>query len=243
MHIMQSWKESIALLKPSNFKLFFLVSVKACMGAIITMIKYWWWLIFLYWSEWFFWSQDSFYGAGLAADAIKAILLILFLCSLRASAAIKDYKYFGRMLLKVWYVIPLSVFFFWISSQIPVIPAEWESWFYFFWTGEVMYLFILFLLFILDSNGSMQESRLSLSRAFKMLIFNLPWLFIINLVFHTIEWIVFFVSFYLAQFSHVGATITSELLVGIFYSLELALIVNFYIKRLYDQIELYFVLP
>lgn len=45
MQLLSAWKESLLLFKPSNFKLFFLVTLKSCIDTLKVWFRYWWWLI------------------------------------------------------------------------------------------------------------------------------------------------------------------------------------------------------
>jgi len=42
MQLLQSWKESLAIFAPKNFKLFFLVTLKAILETFVALFRYCW---------------------------------------------------------------------------------------------------------------------------------------------------------------------------------------------------------
>ena len=238
MHILQSWQESLSLFKPSNFKLFLLVSIRAFGLALKTLFLYWGWLIL------FFWTYDYVIPESISQQlnidsVLRSILLFLFICCLRPTTPLKNAEYFAKMFGKFWYVILIIIGLYWLDSKLPDLNIIVDSSVYLCFS----LVLTLFLLFMVDSDGSIKSVLLSLYRSVKMLVYNLPWFLIIALVFTILEILELGISMYVAQFSDSLAVIVHNLLQGVFYGFHITLLANFYIKRLYDQIELYFVMP
>lgn len=238
MHILQSWKESLTLFKPSNFKLFFLVSARSFGLALKTFFVYWGWLILFFWMYHFMIPHSL--SAQLNIEVIvRALLLFLFICCLRPSASIKNMHYFIKMIRKFWIVIVMTIGLYIIDSKLLAVNIIFDTSFYLFFS----LLITLYLLFTLDSDGSIKNLILSAYRSLKMLLYNLPWFLVIALVFTLLEILELGISMYIAHFSDSLAMILHNILQGMVYGFHVALLANFYLKRLYDQIELYFIRP
>lgn len=239
MHILQSWKESLSLFKPSNFKLFFLVSAQAFGQAVKTMFLYWGWFILLFWTYDFLLPQAHVQHSLMIDILFRSVLLFLIIASLRPSASIKNLTYFARLFAKVWYIVPITIALYWLNVQLPSINSFWDTSFFLLFS----LVLTLYLLFVTDSGGGASSLFLSGYRAVKMLLFNAPWFIIIAMAFTILELLSLSIAMYIAQFSDIAATIVHDITQGALYGFQVTMIVNFYIKRLYEQLEVYFALP
>ncbi len=239
MQILQSWKESLSLFNPSNFKLFFLVSVQAFMRAVQTMVIYWGWLILLFWTYDYFLPQNATQHSLFIDVLFRSVLLFLMICSVRASTPLKNGRYFVNVFVKVWPVVPITIALYWLNVHMPSVNSFFDTSFYLFFSVVLT----LYLLFVTDTEGGVYALCISAYRACKLLLFNIPWFIIIAFAFTVIELVLLALAGYVAQFSSGVAMVLHELIQAALYGFQVTMVTNFYIKRLYDQLEVYFVLP
>jgi hypothetical protein len=239
MQIVTSWRESVLLLWPSNFKIFFLISLRALGIAIKTMIIYWWPLLITFWAQSIL---SKTYNISIHA-LMHGLLLFILLASLRASAGQKNYSYFGMIFLKGWIPLLVAILYFIIGLSIQPFSILGQFLFYFGWTIGILYPLIFFILFVTDSDGLSSSLLLSAQRALTMWIYNMPWLCAIAGSCALGEWILFFLGTTFAHSLGSVVLITSHILLALLYGLEISLLTNFYIKRLHEQLEHYYILP
>lgn len=233
MQILHTWKESFSIFVPKNLKLFLLVTLNAIIDTFTTLLKYWWFLyailLFLF-TPMLNWVMvpivntmggvTLFYGIFTFKIAFIPILIFFLTClAARPSTWLKNYAYFGRYLLRFWYV-PFLILFFLMGGlhKIPLMAL----------------LFLLYILFLIDSDGAIMSIGWSLIRAIKMLIYNLPLFIIIEVLMQG-----FTIGI---SFLHLGLLIYTILLL-IILPLFVCLVTNIYVKKLHDQSELYFPTP
>ena len=99
----------------------------------------------------------------------------------------------------------------------------------------------LFLIFALDSASTLKASVLSLKNSAKMLLYNLP----LFLIAYAIVGVLNFILHYLVAFAlgYFGGLAFATVLYIIFIPIEVALLMNLYIKSLHSQPSLYFSQP
>jgi len=231
MTLLQSWADSLTLLKPKNFQLFLMVTVKSIIEAYKIYVRYFWWALllvtvgglascFLSFAQIFPYRHISFYSSSFLCE----ILFLAACLSTRPSVLLKDGDYFIFQLKKI--------ILFWIFLPL------------FSWSSATYYGYIFAVLFFADSEGGCKNFLLSLWNALKMVFFNVPLMVILGGFMYALGW---FGGYYLHQlclaynipiypqyyllFNAVGALL---LPIGVcFYT-------NIYIKRLHDQFDLYF---
>ncbi len=247
MTLIQSWIDSLQLLKPKNLHLFALVTLKSIIEAYKLMFKYFWWvivlLVFCFVAPYFF---PHVHTAELA-DTIFGItrltfnhfarhiafflscwlyeLLFLAVCfSTRPSVTQKNCDYFRTQFKKIilyWLFVPL-----------------------FSWSSASYYGYIFTVLFFADSEGGPKNFLLSIWNAIKMVVYNLPLVVPVGMVVYLTGW---------AGGQLIGQILTSDSIAiypQFFLSLNLAgalllplgvcTFANIYIKKLHDQFDLYF---
>jgi hypothetical protein len=235
MNIIQSWKESLRLLKPENLKPFVLVTAKAVLDmyksinkplssqgnwfllgvvaalVIITnVIK----LFHLFWVEAFL------------LNSIRYAIVFVFALALRPSIGKKGWSYFYENIEKFWYILVVMILLGLCGAYI--IP------FFFVW-----YLFFLFAIF--DTHGTAKELIGAARTSFVMLLYNFPICAVAYAVIGVINIVLYyFIAFVLGYFG--GLTIAVFLCI-LFVPIEVALIANLYIKFIHGQPSLYFKQP
>ena len=187
MQLLQSWKESVAIFAPKNFKLFFLVTLKAILETFTALIRYCWmpFMLFLIFS--FLYAQKmqglmpakiagqeplgAFYGGLLLWRFVfllgMFLLFMLIFLAARPSVLRKGYWYFASYWYYVLYVflfLPMLVVLITgplsLMSFSPVVALALY--------GLMGFLHFMlasfFMLFLLDSDGSPKAAFLSFCR-------------------------------------------------------------------------------
>ena len=235
MNIIQSWKESLSLLKPENLKPFVLVTIKAVLDiyksinkplssrgnwfllggvaalVIITnMIK----LFHLFWVE------------ALLLNSIRYALIFGFALALRPSIGQKGEAYFYENIQNFWYIL-VAMIFLGLSGAY-IIP------FFFVW-----YLFFLFAVF--DTDGTANKLIGAVRTSLTMLIYNFPICAVVYAVIGVINIILYYLIAFV--FGYFGGLTIAVFLCILFVPIEVALIANLYIKFIHGQPSLYFKQP
>lgn len=266
MYLLQSWKESLLIFKPANFKLFLLVTVRSIWETYKILFRYFWWLIAVL-------LTVPFHRTVLC-------LLILFLGSLlfvyiviltvRSSVSLKNWGYFKKYILS-YYIIPfliiVPVFFTYYSHVLFNRPGGLTSFISlsqiitFVLPVPIQYILsetirsgqlelsvffqllispfiVLFTLFYLDSDKGFRSIMLSFIRSVKMIIYNYPGYFIIYSI------IFLFLHLFLSiLFKYLFVEFAWSVW---FYSIiflipiPICIFTNFYIKQVHEQFSLYF---
>ena len=247
MTLVQAWIDSVQLLRPKNFKLFIMVTLKSIIEAYKLLFKYFWWLILL---------LLIFYGCVIgnlyffALIVVIQSLLFFMVCSItRPSVAKKNCAYFRSQLYPFMYIIIFQLVLGGISYFIPdalmISVKSLTSFLYFPWLT-------LLILFFLDSEKNIKKFFISMWHAVKMIVFNFPIIvcFYIAIYVFDIGILWFFekcVELLFQLFIWVGVRSRMLLyinyLMGITPSLLLPIGIctyaNIYIKKLHDQFDLY----
>lgn len=223
---MQSWADSLTLLKPKNFQLFVLVTIKSIIEAYKLYIRYFWWVIVLVVAcavATYFFSYNKM--IFLYTSFFLYELLFLGTCfSTRPSMFQKDGQYFIFQLKKI--------ILFWIFMLL------------FSFSSATYYGYIFTVLFFADSEGGPKNFLLSLWNAIKMVVFNLPLMVILGGIIYGLGWcggwylqrLLIAYSFAIQPYYYLFFNIVGALLLPI----AVCTFANIYIKRLHDQFDLYF---
>src|SRR5690242_14168325 len=163
MTLVQSWVDSLTLLKPKNFQLFAMVTIKSIIEAYKLYIRYFWWMVLLIVlcavGPRFFNTQDyvflnvQYKHLFYFTSCWLYELLFLAACfATRPSILQKDCAYFRLQFQRIilfWLFIPL-----------------------FSWSSATYYGYIFAVLFFADSAGGPKNFLLSIWNAIKMIVFN-----------------------------------------------------------------------
>jgi hypothetical protein len=232
MTLIQSWIDSLTLLKPKNLQLFVMVTIKSIMEAYKLYFRYFWWVIVL--MGICFINLDLSNRIFMArTDAVLSVtrvtcwlfeLLFLAAClSTRPSVAQKDWHYFhtqlGRIIL-YWLFVPI-----------------------FSWSSASYYGYIFTVLFFADSEGGPKNFLLSIWNAIKMVVFNLPLVVPIGAIVYLFGWAgnqliaQMLTSYDVALAPKVPIAI--NLIGALLLPIGVCIFANIYIKKLHDQFDLY----
>ncbi len=235
MNISKSWKEAIEFLMPHNLKPFLLVTGKTIFDIYTSINKPLTsrgnWLVILILVLLVGLTNITkmfhlFFISTLMLNGIHYFLFFIFLLGMRPSVGIKDEDYFLSHIKKYWYLLITTILFG--ILYLDVFPFAFI-------------IYMLFLLFAFDSDGSPASLLMALRNSGKMVIYNFPvflllflLLLIIGIMVHSL------VGSALGYFE--GFTIATLLYI-LFTPIEIAFITNLYIKFIHSQPALYFNQP
>lgn len=255
MELVAAWKESLSLLRWQKFKLFLLVTLKSIIRTYRLLFTYWWWLIGLLYVLGISISMSSNIFAknvfSLAFTVFAVAFQIVLYLSCRPSVLPKDANYFrgykNRLALLVGICVISAIGQ--ISGRIPLSTVFCTLW----------------ALFALDQKQGADSLLLPISRAAKMLFYNLPLYVALSILIPIPAVIIglFLVPFIgipaILSLAHItdGSLILAKKSLGeamgmalfiysavfIFAPIEIVTIVNLYTKKLHDQSDLYFPQP
>jgi hypothetical protein len=242
MTLLQSWADSLTLLKPKNFQLFVMVTIKSIIEAYKLYIKYFWWLL-LAMPLFLFIAPDL--GAAWANNDVASLahyatlvgiavslygILFLAACfATRPSILQKDCAYFRNQFTKiilywlVWGMLRMVLLKYALSYGRMFLPI-----------GNVSSRspeLILFVLFFADSDGGLKNIFVSLWNALKMIIYNLPLFAIIVFAFSSPVVL-------LGKFFYISS-LMKIVIESFLMPIGVCTYANIYIKRLHDQFDLY----
>jgi hypothetical protein len=238
MTLVQSWKDSVQLLKPKNLKLFAMVTLKSIIEAYKIYLKYFWWMILLVVlcaiAPYFIQLQDYAFSniqykhIFFYTSCWLYELLFLAACfSTRPSILQKDSNYFVLQFKKI--------ILFWIFMPL------------FSWSSATYYGYIFTVLFFADSEGGPKNFLLSLWKALKMIFFNLPLILIVGVAIYVsgligIQCLAQLLALYnIPVYPYLFLFV--NLLGALLLPMSICTYTNIYIKRLHDQFDLYFKQP
>ena len=243
MKLIQAWAESLTLLKPENFKLFLLVTLKSIGQTYKVLFSKFWVLVIaslgMDLGAYYLLTQtgnpefqvSSFLLIGLwvlifigATIALMALGMALFLIA-RPSVAIKDWNYLSNY----W----RHFIYFFFAWFIALICKHLFLPFFIYW--------IFFVAFLLDSNGRLQLAGLSLWRALKMLWYNLPFVGITTILFSLLFFPFALLLGYGQSILPLWMFILRFCVVNLIQlPLLICFYINFYVKKKHEQFNLYF---
>lgn len=235
MNIVQTWKESLALLKPQNLKPFLLVTVKTILDVYRTLntpfttMGYWILgigvvsLIVITNVVKFF---NMFWLDEIMLNSMRYSCVFMFALAMRPSVGQKTVAYFSDYIKRFWYI--------WVGMIVCGLAYVYVIPFTFMFS-------VLFLLAAFDTKGSVGELFFALRTAFMMLLYNAPLFALLYAVLSIVNiFIYYFIGFALGFF---GGLTLAALLYIVFVPIEVALITNLYIKCIHGQPSLYFKQP
>jgi len=223
MYLFQSWYESILFLKPKNFRLLGLVTLRTLVSSYRLFVPII--VVYLLFDN-NLWGLFGIHvqGFNYLQEIILLNLFFLFVLIARPSVKRKGRGYFGDYIphFIVWFCIKLVLY--------PMLDLVAK---YGFWGGVinviVLPLELFFLLFFLDARLRVRSFFSCILRAFKMFIFNLPFLLIVGVLPYYI------IFTYVSRVPVVFKYANILFLIG-----YICLFTNFYVKRLHDQFRIYF---
>lgn len=238
MNIGTSWKEALRFLIPQNLKPFLLVTGKTIIDIykainkpltsrgnwLVILI-----LILLVGLTNLITMFHLLFISTILLNGIRYTILFMFLLGMRPSVGIKDKDYFYYYCSKYWYLFIATICFGILYEEfLYVIPL-------------LLIFYILFLLFVFDSDGSVRALVPALINSGKMILYNFPIFFLLFLLFVMIGIVLdFLVGFALGYF---GGLTSATLLYIVFTPIYVACITNLYIKLVHSQSTLYFQQP
>lgn len=268
MRLLRSWRDSLLLLAPQNFKLFALVTLKSTFETYKVMMRavwYFWMLPVIIVIQQLYLGKEAFEARFLTPLSVPYYIMvgalyvgfaawvtITFCLATRPSIGQKNRLYFDnhrRFILPLACIaIALWLLGFWLSrffnsvhyeltSALALVPALVV-----FMLPDFVPLLTFFILFFLDSDGSIKELWTAAVRAVKMTVYNLPLLLILMTII-TVPVLMLFTYGTLHQWS--GYMNLGMLLLYIFLlkPLLINLWANIYIKKLHEMPDLYFNQP
>ena len=241
MTLVQAWIDSLQLLKPKNFKLFVMVTLKSIVEAYKLLFKYFWWLIaiiimLLFIAPDYFASLVMRDVSNIALYAqINGIAYLLYsflflaVCFItRPSIDKKDCKYLRSQYRKFF----LCWFFWFVSFTLSAITGLLIP---LFQLSAYSPLYIFMVLFFADSEGSIKNMFVSMWQSLKMIVYNYPLLAIMGICFYLPHFI-------LSQYILISPLV--KMLIGILLlPIGICTYANIYIKKLHDQFDLYIKQP
>lgn len=264
MHILRSWYDSLALLLPSQLSLFILVSLLSTYKTFLVLLRAWpFWLFTAGLAVWGYFDQvmvqpywclvftsgvECFFKKFIwhFCAFILALMLVLLTCAAtRPSISLKNMPYFYSLMHKAVKIIAVLVAVQCIGYSIMAIDIPWVSslatvFLVADWVEVDCILYVLFILFVLDAEGTFSSLFDAAKRTVIMLVYNLPLFIIFNLASHAVQGILLVLLKFLSLDTSFFAwfplwLVTMPLLVNIW--------ANIYIKKLHEHPDLYFVTP
>jgi hypothetical protein len=242
MYFLRSWKDSLSLFLPSNFKLFFLVTIKCIIQAYKNLFKYFWWLIFAtgavdFWFSRYALNSRSHTVVVLSALAVVVVWFVYYFMvylTIRPSIKPKGYEYYTEYGIYFLY-FALYSFITYIIRYLHQL-----AWYPYITEDLLIYLspFLTFcILFLLDSDGSFSSACKSIWRGLKMWWYNLPFCTVAYTIFWLISYLLFMI---VLQIFGAKSFLVSPIVSALLAPIALCFLNNFYVKRLHDQFTLYF---
>lgn len=222
--LLRSWKESLLIYVPKNFKLFLLVTIKSAVQTYGYLIYYFWWLLLLL----ILLDVGCYYPECLLPSGlwnffdllVKACCLLITFILARSSLSLKNVHYIIEQLYKSWFGFFLLYLIFYFLFKF---------FSYIFFALVLMPIFICALFFYLDTFGSLQDLLLSWWRGIMMYLFNAPFFLVVSCV----------VAFLWYQTAS-SYSIYGTYIFFLFVPFMVSYFKNMYVKRLHDQFNLYY---
>lgn len=200
MNLFVAWRDSLTILQPKNFKLFFLVTLKSMVDTFKVWIKYFWWLILIQWASpglWFrFFGSSFLFFYAMWLNFFNLLFLVSILLAARPSVAIKNCAYFRSYIWRIIYILPVSIpmhigadylmhtmFRPYVSEATTLtlgLIATTLLIGILNWSVKVY--IINYALFVLDTDGSIMQTLKSLLYAAKMIAYNYPFYIIVYFI-------------------------------------------------------------
>lgn len=250
MYLIQSWKDSLSLFVPKNFKLFALVGAKTIGQTYWLAFKYFWWVPVLYVLINSGVADFDVYGVSLLS-VLGVILvfgweIVVCLCA-RPSVAQKNYRYFasylfygpgiciGLAIIATAFIAVASGFLFglnWVGMQNMSVIMGIK----YLTLVVLMATTYFFIFFVLDRTLGLKNWVKSLRNTFTFLWYNIPGVLVLTGALFCISYLIDgALSFLPFAFKDASDFLKVPIMASI--------LCNFYIKRLHEQPQLYFAQP
>ena len=257
MTLVQSWIDSLTLLKPKNAQLFIMVTLKSIIEVYKLLFAYWWWLIGLI-VAWYIVAACYLLPIMLSARSWVGVvslsiipfvlyqMLFLAICfATRPSIMKKDWSYFGTQYKKAiiyWLLLPVAIVlialslvpiftFLYLKNNINIFGYLWMIPILMYWLSYFGWG-VFSVLFFADSSGGSKNFLLSVWNASKMIIFNLPLLAVIGICFY-LPMLVFYKFIFIPP-------MVRNIIGALLLPIGVCTYSNIYIKKLHDLFDLYF---
>jgi hypothetical protein len=254
MTLVQSWIDSLTLLKPKNFQLFVMVTLKSIVEAYKLLLRFFWWVVpafILFVVALFFtltYLYPSYYGSLRPTPDLTLAwfympvgfyviyqLLFLAVCFItRPSIAQKDWGYLltqYRKIILYWIIIALLTLY----SDFRFSYSIWS---------------VFLVLFFIDSEGGPKNFFFSMWYALKMIIFNAPLLAIMGICFYVLGYFFSLLMTKAVVVSTFDERVMADALIImglgrtaikiLLLPIGVCTYANVYIKKVHDQFDLYF---
>lgn len=242
MELIQSWRESLALLKPPQVKILLFVTVKALKELftnpysllVIVLLG-----ITTTFSEIYYNFHELTRGSSiffLISAALSIILTLLLILYIRPSVMPKNRFYFLHYWRHLLYILVLYAAFLILFIFFPSVMTY----------GSIVWLLLstIWILFFCDRNATLKTFGHSLVRGVLMIVYNAPVLIIITIVWYALYIIFFATILYIVRIrSEYLLFAVFALNIIIFYPIWYCMMNTMYVKRLHDQFSLYFGRP
>ncbi len=219
MTLVQSWVDSLTLLKPKNLQLFVMVTIKSILEAYTLYFKYFWWLLLALPLLCLFIMPNGSIQYIVLLCIVYFLYGILFLgtCFItRPSILQKDCTYFRTQFKKI--------ILYWLLLMLLLVPL--------FLVSSYSPWYVFFILFFADSEGGFKNFLLSMWNGLKMMLYNFPLIFVMNFCCSVLVFIV--------NYMFVITPLTQAIIGAFLIPIGVCTYANIYIKKLHDQFDLYF---
>jgi len=250
MALLASWKESLEIFYPRNFKTFALLTFNAWVKAWKVVWPYAFGVLgAMFILSWLQGGFVSVWGFSRIIDLWRPMLIVLFLAAVRPSVGLKDVTYYRSLALKLMILAVLP----WVTvivgeqlvASVPMYLWQQSLWTLYYICNILLvllvwhvgaYAYVFFSLFLLDM--PMTGWYRAVKNTFVFFVYNAPVCWMVMLL----ELIVFgtaFLSLSRLTYSDQLQTLVSIMVWVLLTTLFLALWTNIYIKRVRDNPNLY----
>lgn len=220
-NFLQSWRESLELFLPNNLSKFLLVTLKTLYEGCFVIFKYFWWLIVLQ----IILNLGSIPTYNVISFGIQLLLYFCIIAAMRPSVDQKNLFYFlSRIIYYFLFYIVAKILFLLVSTPLHE-----------FWIADraVDLLLIFYMLFLLDQRLTFGGIITALIRAIKMVLYNLP----ACCIFFGLMGLLYSLLFTVLN-------VQQPMIALIFlHTIFVAIVTNFYIKRVHEQFKVYYETP
>ncbi len=243
MQILQAWGESLTIFKPSNFKLFILVTLRSLGQTYVTLATRFWIVLLIalltegvpYWlltcmasyeHEPLVWGMTLLWVAIFLGTVLISIgLCFTIFLSARPSVLLKDWSYLLSYRRHFLYFVPIF-FCAMLIRHLVLLPFVYS---------------IFVIAFLLDSDARLVSAARSLWRAGVMVLYNAPFVCITSILFVGLFYpINLFLSADVAWSSFLFFIARFVLVHFVQLPIMICFYMNFYSKKIHEQFTLYY---
>jgi len=242
MTLVQSWIDSLRLLKPKNLQLFTMVTLKSIVEAYKLMFRFFWWVVpaLILFSVLLSlvgpFTFPNYYGP---LEALRDYNLYWFYFHMRELS----YVLYGLLFLAVCFITRPSVMqknWSYLRTQYRKIILYWLFIIAIFNVSALVVWYIFLVLFFLDSEGGPKNFLLSMWYALKMIIFNFPLILAIGIILRFPMWFLNLLYYHYYGNIIIIPTVIYNIIGVLLLPIGICTYANIYIKKLHDQFDLYF---